>query len=199
MKKEHKKVIFDMDDVLWSLNGKASKMAGININKLTHFLIYDNPNVTDDERKRMLNVYSGTELYKDIEFNKQIVWLVNFIHHNFPEYETEIRSNCASQEIKDIKLPQLMNVIDLPEERIHLEVINIETESTKKKLPDGIFLFVDDSPHNIVLGDAIHRIMPARVWNNVLVNSQLNGYRIERPKSDHELANMVTHFLMEGK
>lgn len=196
---KHKKVIFDMDDVLWHLNVKAAKMAGIDINKLTHFLMYDNPNITENERERMLAVYSGTELYKNIEFNEQIVWLVNFIHNNFTEYETEIISNCASQEIKNIKLPQLMDVVDLPEERIHLNVIDIETGSTKKKLPEGIFLFVDDSPHNIVLGDAIHRIMPARVWNNVLVNSQLNGLRVERPKSDHELANMVTHFLMEGK
>lgn len=195
---ERNLIIFDMDDVMWDLNGKAAGMAAIDRNKLTVFSAYDNRNLTDGERERLLAAYAGMELYRDIRFDSAIVGLINSIYREYPRYRIQISSNCASRAIRDIKMPQLLNVLDLPEADIFLNVIDIVTQSTQKSLPKGIFLFVDDSPHNIALADAVHKIMPARTYNDVLEDGRLNGCRVDRPEDDEALIRLVMDYIKKG-
>ena len=47
-----KKTVFDVDDILWDMNGRVAKLTGIDYKKFTSFSVYENPNVTDADRDR---------------------------------------------------------------------------------------------------------------------------------------------------
>lgn len=212
-----KLIVFDMDDVIWDLNEKASRMAGFGFEKLVTFICYENPLLTKEERENLLKVYQGNELYEDIQFNERLIELINRLYRQYPKYPVHISSNCVSREIKDIKMRQLKSVLDLPEDRIHLNLIDIK-ESKKKKLPGNIFIFVDDSPHNIKDADAVHKIMPAKPYNKelfidkyqrpcgdslikggymeVIKDGHLKGTRVDRPITDKELTDVVMDYVL---
>ena len=65
-----KSVVFDLDDTLWPLNKKAAAMAEIELSKLTNFAVEDNILLTSNEKRRLLEVYSSIDLWKDIKFIK---------------------------------------------------------------------------------------------------------------------------------
>lgn len=193
-------VVFDMDDVMYNLNERVSKIKGIPYEKFTQFSIYDNPNMTEDEKKRVLAAYTEADTYRDVEFIQPVIDLINDVHRLFKDYEVHIISNSAAKEVRDVKLPQLLRVLDLPQSRIHLNVIDMRTQSLQKKMPDNMFLIVDDSPHNLEMADARHKIMPARLHNaGVLVDGKLNGEPVERPETPGQLREAVLRCLQLGR
>ena len=188
--------IFDMDDVMYYLNKKVSRIKGIPEWKFTQFNVFDNPNLTADEKDRVLAAYKETDTYRDIDFIQPVIDLINHVCHEYPEHPTHIISNSSTQDIADVKMEQLIKVLDLPEDRIHMNVININTQSLQKKMPDDMFIFVDDSPHNIVMSKAAHRIMPARRHNaNRMVNGKLDGIPVDRPATPSQLRKLVLGYL----
>lgn len=197
---EPRLVVFDMDDVMYNLNERVARIKGIPYEKFTQFSIYDNPNMTEDEKKRVLAAYTETDTYRDVEFIQPVIDLINDVHRLFKDYEVHIISNSAAKEVRDVKLPQLLRVLDLPQSRIHLNVINMKTQSLQKKMPDNMFLIVDDSPHNLEMADAVHKIMPARLHNTgVLADGKLNGEHIDRPETPEQLRDIVLGYLRGGK
>lgn len=188
--------IFDMDDVMYYLNKKVSRIKGIPEWKFTQFSVFDNPNLTADEKDRVLAAYKETDTYRDIDFIQPVIDLINHVYHEYPEHPTHIISNSSTQDIADVKMEQLIKVLDLPEDRIHMNVINMNTQSLQKKMPDDMFIFVDDSPHNIVMSKAVHRIMPARRHNaNRMVNGKLDGIPVDRPATPSQLRKLVLGYL----
>ncbi len=179
-------VIFDVDDVMWDLNRKVSELTRIPYEKFTHFSIYENPDLMDYEKQYILDVYNDPETFKNICFKTAVIDLINRIYWDYPRYPVHIVSNCGSRIIKDSKMDQLLEVLDLPEERIHLKQVDLEADHKTKELPDNIYIIVDDSPYNIVRAKAVHKIMPARPHNNV----KLDCF-VERPKTDDELVDAV--------
>ena len=199
MLEEPKIVIFDMDDVMYHLNDRVAQIKGIPREKFTQFSVYDNPNFTEEEKKKVLAAYTEADTYRNVEFIQPVIDLINEIHRDFPQYEEHIVSNSATTEVRDVKMPQLLRELILPKERIHLNVIDMATQSLQKKLPENIFLIVDDSPHNLILADAVHKIMPARLHNeNVLVDGKLNGEPIDRPETPEKLRETVLRYLQLG-
>lgn len=195
---KQKLVIFDMDDVLWNLNNKAARMAGIEVERLIMFSAHKNPLLTDDMRERLLAAYASRKLYEDIIFSPLMVNLVNKIHRDYSEYRVMISSNCMAEYVRDIKLAQLKEVLDIPEENICLNLIDMTTQSTQKILPPDIYLFVDDSPHNIAMADALHKVMPARNWNDPVNNPEVIGHDYDRPVGDRELCNTIMKYIRSG-
>ena len=109
-------------------------------------------------------------------------------------------SNCSTRPIADVKMEQAVKVLDLPEERIHMNVIDMYTQSLQKKLPDDMFIFVDDSPHNIVMSKAAHRIMPARRHNaNRMVKGMIDNVPVDRPATPSQLRKLVIGYLEEER
>lgn len=185
-----KLVIFDMDNVMWNLDERVAKRKDIDCRKFTVYSAYDNENLTDMEKNRVITAYTETETYMSIVFYKKIVDLINKIHNEHPEYLVQIVSNCATEAIRDVKMTQLLNVLDLHERDIHLHVINIKTGSKHKELPKDIFMIVDDSPYNIMNADARHKIMPAKPYN-----THIQGYGIDCPKTNDELVKTVMCYI----
>lgn len=192
-------VVFDVDDVMWDLNDRVAKLKGIDPAKMTIFSVYDNPNLTEDERARIMDGYTDVRTFRGIVFIRPVVDLINGIYHGYPQYSVHIRSNCASRPIRNEKMGQLLNILDLPEKHIHLDMISMEKGHKKKELPGNMFIFVDDSPHNIVLGNAIHRVMPAKRYNDVLAGGCLGGFKIDRPENEKELVDTVMQYIKAGR
>lgn len=194
-----KLVIFDMDDVMWDLNARVAELTGTPHEKFICFDTRENPNFTAEQKRRIVEAYIDPNTYRNITFRQPVIDLINRIHRECKDCAVHIISNCGNQEISDAKKPQLLEVLELPEYKIHLDVIDIKTQTKKKVLPDNIFLLVDDSPHNIVLGNVKHRIMPARNHNNVLINNRLNGLWVDRVFHDEDLARLVMFYLKGEK
>ncbi len=193
---EEKLVVFDMDDVMYNLNERVAELKGIDPKKFTQFGVYTNPNMTEEEKQKVLAAYTEAETYTGLTFIKPVIDLINCVHHEFPMFPVHIVSNCAAQAVKDAKLPQLLEVLDLPQGRIHLNVIDMKTESLRKKFPDNMLMIVDDSPHNIKIADAKYKIMPARLHNeNILVDGMLDGEHVERPKTPGQFSDFVLRTL----
>lgn len=192
MTDKRKKAVFDMDDVLHDFNGRACGIAGVRYEKLTSFDTHSNPDLTEEQKSRMLAAYADPRTYEGIRFDDGLCALINEIHDTRPDVHVQIRSNAMSQAIRDVKLPQLRSVLHLPEEDIIVDVIDMEAGHLKKELPKGMFLFVDDSPYNIEAADAEHLIMPARPWNQ---EAWLRMADVDRPETTDELIWTVRRYL----
>lgn len=193
--KKRKIIVFDMDDVLWNLNKKASRMAGVPIEKITDFHTMTNPNLTDAEKLAMSDAYTSLELFENIEFYDVMIRLINGLYEDYPQYDVRIVSNCSSEIVRKYKYDQLCRVCALPESQIELHVIDMRFGGLTKRLPSGMFIFVDDSPYNIALSDAKHRIMPPAYHNNVVMNGLVHGVPAVRPDTIEDTADLVMEYI----
>lgn len=184
---KQKLVVFDMDDVMHLFNEHVSQITNVPYEKFTSFNAYKNQDFTEGERQRILDAYRNPDTYKNIQFIRPVVNLINRLHLR-PDVHVKVVSNCASRGIRDIKYEQLRAVLDLADRDIVLHVIDMETESFRKELPEGVFLFVDDSPYNIQASDAVHRIMPAKPFNHPIPG-------VDRPGTIEELIDLVERYL----
>lgn len=195
---EKKQVIFDVDDVIWNLNEKAAQMKGVDQKKLTCYSVFENPNLTGTEKQLILDAYHESRTFENISFICPVIELINDIYNNYPLYQVWIISNCATKDIADLKMAQLLSVLNVPEDRICMNVIDMATGHKKKSIPGGAFIFVDDSPYNIRLSDAVHNIMPARLHNDVLTDGRLYGRKVDRPENSEELQKLIMRYIREG-
>lgn len=165
--------------------------------KFSQFNIYTNPDMTEAEKARVLDAYMDTDTYRKITFHQELLDLVNRIHRDYPKYRVFVNSNCSTEPILREKWEQLTKRLILPSEQIQMNLINIRTGSFHKQLPEQFFLFVDDSPHNIILSEVDHRIMPAKPYNKGILDEQgrLSGHPVDRPDSVEELIRMVETYL----
>ena len=162
----NKKIVFDMDDILWGLNEKATKLANVDYNKLVSFITQDNPVLNDDEKARMLSTYNSLELFRDIH------WFDGVVRLNELKADVHIVSNIFALDIGDIKRTQLLNILTIPTKNIHL---NLVRDAKKKTIDNDTFIFVDDSPYNIANSPAEHNIMLARPWNTSKYGKEILG------------------------
>lgn len=186
-----KAIVFDMDDVMWNLNEKVAELTGIPYEKMDTFLVQDNQNLTNIEKGCILDAYQSPATFEDIRFRDGAISLINELHSAHPEYKVMVVSNCYGEAVRNRKLSQLRRILRLPEENICLHVIGLEAAG-KKQLPDNVFIFIDDSPHNIENANAMHKIMPAKPYNNVPVDA-------DRPETDEELQKIVMAYIEKGE
>lgn len=161
-----RKIIFDMDDTLWGLDEKAAKMADIDYNKLVTYVSEENPLLTTAEKQRLISAYNSKELFKNIQ------WFDGIERINTLKADVHIKSNIFLQEIDQIKRTQLNNVLQIPNENIHLDLV---TDPKQKHIDPDTFIFVDDSPHNIIRSNAKHNIMLKHPWNTSSYGTAIIG------------------------
>lgn len=150
-------VVFDVDDILWSLNKRAAKLAGIPYEKIHTYNASDNDQLTDEEKDRLNKVYFSTELFEEMNFYEGIERINNL------DAEVHIISHVLQTEAAELKKKNLLKVLSIPEENIHLQLVSLGTN--KKELLENTFIFVDDSPYNIVNSTATYNIMLSKPWN----------------------------------
>lgn len=179
-------VVFDLDDTLWSLNERAAKLAKVDFNKITNFVVDENSLLTSEEKKRLYEVYHSVNLWKNIIWDDKAKDIYKLEQYNAKVF---INSNCPNQDIVDYKRSFLSDVLNLPNDQI---ILNVSTAETKKKMIPNMFIFADDSPYNIQDSTAIHNIIPDKRWNK-----HINGSNIYRCSTFKDIYYLCEKLLKE--
>lgn len=166
-----KNIVFDLDDTLWNLNKHACELTGINYEKLTTFYASENNLLTNEEKIKLLNIYQNPILWKDITLidKAKDIHLLECLADDIKVY---IISNCMNDRVKDYKRSFLSNIFNLPEDQIILNV----TQEPKKVLEDT-YIFIDDSPYNVMQSKAKYTVIPNKPWNQNIKNPNTNLFR----------------------
>lgn len=178
-----KKIIFDIDDILWGLNERAAKMANLEYEKLTSFSVPLNKNLTKEEAKILTSVYENPSLFENI------IWFNGIERIDSLPADVHIVSNIFQKEVDTLKRTQLHSVLNIPDEKIHL---NLVTDATKKTIPEDTYIFVDDSPYNIAASPAKHNIMLKRPWNQSENGKQIIG---DKPVKMFDTLNEIIDYI----
>lgn len=158
--KNMQKVVFDVDDTLWSLNKRVSKMTGVDYDKLTTFSIYDNVKLTEEEKKLILSAYSNADIFKNMEWDEGVETINDIVA------DVYINSNNLTEDIATLKREQIHDVINIADDHIIMNVIGSDKSSiTKKVIDKDVYILVDDSLHNVEMSNAKHNIVVKRPWN----------------------------------
>lgn len=157
MSRELLPAVFDLDDVCFGLNPRASKLTGIPLDKLTEFKIFENKNLTPVEQQALWEAYHNPVLFQNIEFYPGFDDLMQLQQIGIDPF---IKTNSFSDEIANLKFEQIhQRLLKLPDDHIIMNVINEKT-SLSKDIDKSVFAFIDDSPYNIAKSKAQHNIVP---------------------------------------
>ena len=158
------KIIFDMDDTLWSLNKRICKHTGIPYEKIITFSIHENPLLTESERQTMLSYYGNTSMFENIKWIDNVERINDMIHDK--NIDIFINSNSANDTCSAIKRRQLHEIFDMSDDHISINTTgNKKKNVVKKTIDDDTYIFVDDSPHNVAMSPAKYNIMIKTPWN----------------------------------
>ena len=155
------KVVFDVDDTLWSLNGKVCERLGIDPSTMCSFVIEDNPNLTKELQDAVHREYRSSSNFMDIKWFDGVMDILKLVNRGV---DVHINSNSCSERIAELKTVQLDELLHLPKEQLRMNVMTHAT-CTKKKMDDDVDIFVDDSPYNIKNSTAKINFMIRAPWN----------------------------------
>lgn len=152
------KVVFDVDDTLWSLGEAVAQKLGIERERyFYHFKVTENPKLTEKERAAVIAAYADARFFREIEFFPGIAEILR------PQElgaRVIIKSNSFSEEIAKLKIQQLLAAVPgLKPEDIKMNIIDY-SRTHGKTIDDDATIFVDDSPFNIATSPARVNIMP---------------------------------------
>lgn len=158
------KIIFDMDDTLWSLNKRICQHTGIPYEKIITFSIPENPLLTESEKQMTLSSYGNIAMFENIKWFDGVSQLNNMIHDE--NINLFINSNSSNEACSALKRRQLHKILDIPDDHIIMNVIGSKKKnSIQKTIDSDTCIFIDDSPHNIAMSPAEHNIMIKTPWN----------------------------------
>ena len=156
MNRKNKIVVFDVDDILWALNRKMTAMTGIDYEKLHVYSILENQLLPETERNAAYAVYTGHELFENIE------WYDGIERINTLNADVRINSNSLNEKAAELKRTQLKQVLNLSDDKI---IIHNVKDEKKKTMIEDTFILVDDSPYNIAKSTAQFNIVLKQPWN----------------------------------
>lgn len=158
---EIKKVVFDIDDILWGLNQRVADRLGYNNNYITNFLIHENKHLSTKLKNDIIESYHDLSIFENIQWYEGISEIVNIEQFGTCVF---INSNCMTKDIADSKKSQLLDVVDINPERIRCNVIKAKNCNTKI-IDDDTDILIDDSPFNIAQSKARLNILINHPWN----------------------------------
>lgn len=158
------KIIFDMDDTLWSLNKRICQHTGIPYEKIITFSIHENPLLTESEKQMTLSFYGNTAMFENIEWFDGVSQLNDMIHDE--NINVFINSNSANDTCSALKHRQLHEILDIPDDHIIINATGCKKKNVIQKTIDSdTYIFIDDSPHNVAMSPAKYNIMIKTPWN----------------------------------
>lgn len=161
-KAKPKKVLIDIDDVVWGLNKRIAERFNISYGLLTDFYVLQNENLSLALRQRINQAYSDPKTFQNMEFYPGFQDLFDLQSYGA---QVILKSNSFSMGVIMEKRHQLLTKIpNLREEQLQLMLVDQHT-TTKKAIGPDIFSATDDSPYTIAKSSAQHNIMPRQPWN----------------------------------
>ncbi len=157
-----RKVIFDVDDILWGLNQKVADILCYDVNRITNFSIRKCTQVDEETQSKIIALYQNVNVFKNMKFYEGVEDLLMLEEVGL---DVSICSNCMTKEIGIEKTEQLLRKIrNLREEQIQMNIISEKTHH-QKEMKKNVWTLVDDSPYNIAASDAVIDIMLPHPWN----------------------------------
>ena len=155
-----RKVVFDVDDILWSLNRRVCKQTGIPYEEIITFSIHENPLLTESEKEKMLKQYGNPESFKNIPWFDGIKRIMEL------KADVYINSNSLNEDCSYYKTKELQQVLNMPNNHIIINIVGQKkTDSIRKIINEDTYIFVDDSPDNVASSHAKYNIMICTPWN----------------------------------
>lgn len=163
----------DIDDIMWSLNGRVCERLGIDIRKVLDFNIYKNELLSVCEKENMIHLYKDFNTFRDMEFYDGIEDILILEEYGI---HPKIVSNAFTVAIANEKIEQVKAKIPgISDSQIDIRIIELNQDKTIEK---GISFLVDDNPYNIIHSYAECNIMMKTPWNQ-----SANGKEMVKDKS----------------
>ena len=159
------KVVFDVDDVLWSLGGAIAQHFGIEPERyFHHFKVTENEKLSKQEQEAIIAAYADAKFFQEIKFFSGIE---DILRPRELGVTVKIKSNSFSERIAELKIQQLLAAIPgLTEDDIQMNIIDY-SRTHGKTIDNDATIFVDDSPFNVATSPAKLNIMPdLGGWNS---------------------------------
>ena len=160
-----RKVVFDVDDILWPCTKKVYRKAGADYLLAVTYDTNMNPFLSERQKSDIINIYRDEDTFKDIVWYSAAYELMSLESYNWAVY---VNSHAFSERVKEIKTEQLIYALGIPEERIHIDVVG---GFDGKKITSDTDVFVDDSPYNLFSSNAAQNFtisMPFNISNEGL-------------------------------
>lgn len=169
-----KKAIFDVDDILWGLNERIANILSYDINKITNFSIRKCYLIEEDTQNKIIDLYRDVNIFKNMDFYNGVE---NLMILEEVGVDVQICSNSMTKEIAIEKTEQLLKkIINLREEQLQMNIISEKTHH-QKKMDNGVWVLVDDSPYNIAASEAEIDIMRPHPWNMSPAGKEIYRYK----------------------
>ena len=160
--KKAMKIIFDMDDVLWSLMGTICTMHNININNITRFSIPDCDMLSDEEKQVILKSFKDINTFRQIPMLPSACRIKRLVKTGHDVY---VYSHSLAPEIAEYKTTKLKE-LGLDNQHIQCTcIVQEHATSADKGVDYDTDIFIDDSIHNINRSNAKQNIIINRPWN----------------------------------
>lgn len=157
-----RKVVFDIDDTTRPLGKTAAEISQIPFQKMREFQVLHNEALAMDERVRLNDALHDVKTYEQLEFYYGFEKLMELEKLGAELY---FSSNAFSQEVNDLKAQQVLRALpDFPPERLQFYVVS-DAGTVQKKIDEGTYILVDDSPYTIARSPARYNIVPTMPWN----------------------------------
>lgn len=161
-----RKVVFDVDSVLWDLNRRVADIVNVRYEDFVEYHCFNNSRFSKEQQNLILECYYSKSVYENIEWNVGADKIKDLEKLNC---EVWITSHCLSEDIAKVKLPQLLKHTSVQEDHIILEVINVESS----RYIDDAFILVDDSVQNLLNSKAKNNIVIDQPWNATIKSDEL--------------------------
>ena len=155
------KVIYDVDDVLWDLNGYVLRQLGIPPERHVMYDVSQGPLLSATERQDILASFKDPAIFENIDFYPGADEILAVEALGGEVYIHSNNFNSAIAEHKRRQLRQLLPAMN--PQRINLSIINHSTNT--KQLLEDVLIFIDDSPYNVAKSQALVNIMPNKCYN----------------------------------
>lgn len=161
------RIVYDVDDTLWNLNETACKVANIDVNKITVYSFNKNPNLTPEEKERLLEAYSSPAVFRLCNFYEGHDRIFDLEQSG--EAEVWISSANLSENIISVKLSRLKS--EIPNINMQQVAMTCKADTTAK-VTDAVYqgrvpgdILVDDSMLNIINGEFKYNILIDKLYN----------------------------------
>lgn len=156
-----KKIIYDIDDVLWGLNARMTERLGLDYDMITD-VDYGCTNFSETDTARIFRAYEDASIFTDMDFYPGIERLLDVEQYGV---EVHINSCACSDAVVRQKRQELSRVLPkLCSERLNIYSIAGQQKHAKR-IDQSTLVFIDDGPHNIAHSEAKYNIMPRKPWN----------------------------------
>ncbi len=157
-----RKVVFDIDDVLWGLTHRVVQQLSIKYQDWITFQVLQNERYSMETRIAINNAFRDPATFANMQFYTGVERIMDI-----EEYGAivQIKSNSFSEAVAVSKRQQLLCAIPgLREEQLYLPIVDEHT-TMQKRFDDDTFISIDDSPSNIAGSPACFNFMPYTPWN----------------------------------